>query len=123
MSLLEDIGLSNEQKHAVIIIEQFIIAYNSKEGIGLFSGMARYEYLEDRARIAAIQSSNIIDFWSRLREKLGCSLPPKRCDDVILETWINEEPHKVLKVIATQASECVMIARMIIEQNKSSLRG
>ena len=109
------------QQRAVGIIQTFIDTYNSKEGTGLFSGVARYQYLEDRTKIAAVQSRTLLDFWSNLRQKLACPIPNKGDDAEIIKMWLlpANEQHETINNLATRAAEIIMIARNLADQDKA----
>ena len=110
--------LEEDQKKSVLILYQFINCYNSLDGSGLFSGIDRYSYLESRAKIAALQNTTLMAFWGTLREKLNCPIQPKKFDNEISEIWRTKDPHKVLKILATQTSECITLARMLHDDEK-----
>jgi hypothetical protein len=112
-------SLPKEQKHAVTIVKTFIDCYNSRDGVGLFSGIARYNYLETRIKIAAVQARDLMQFWSFLRQKLNCPIPPKKADSIIMPLWDCDNKELVLKSLATNAAEIVMIARMLHDADKS----
>lgn len=113
--------LPPSQQRAVTIIKAFIDTYNSKDGTGLFSGVARYQYLEDRTKIAAVQSRTLLDFWSNLRQKLACPIPNKGDDTGITKIWMlpTHEQHETINNLATRAAEIIMIARSLTEQDKA----
>jgi hypothetical protein len=112
--------LSVPQKHAVEILKTFIDCFNSADGIGLFAGVARYSYLESRCKICAVKSRDIMGFWSSLRQKLLCPIPPKKADKIITDLWGYSSLHsEVLNILATQSAECIMIARMLHDADKS----
>ena len=51
---------------ASALIRLLLDTYNSPDGVGLFSGMDRYEKLESRVRSAAVRSFSLRKFWARL---------------------------------------------------------
>jgi hypothetical protein len=108
------------QQRAVNLIKLFIKVYNSKDGTGLFSGMARYQFLEERMKVAAIQSQTLLDFWSNLRQKLACPIASKSTDAELLEVWLlaSTEQHETLHALATRAAELILIARSLLEHAK-----
>jgi hypothetical protein len=113
--------LPPSQQRAVSIIQTFIDTYNSKDGTGLFSGVARYQYLEDRTKIAAVQSRTLLDFWSNLRQKLACPIPNKGDDYGITKMWMlpANEQHETINNLATRAAEIIMIARSLADHDKA----
>ena len=112
-------ALSKEQQLAVEILRTFIDCYNSGDGIGLFSGVGRYNYLESRCKIAAIQARDLMGFWSILRQKLQCPIPPKKADSIITPLWQAENQNLILKELGTKAAECIMLARMLHDGDKT----
>ena len=111
--------LTPAQRHAIDILKTVMDCYNTRDGIGLFSGLSRYHYLQTRCEIAAVQSRDLIGFWSALRRKLQLPIPPKKADAVISKLWQHEHPPEVLRCLATESAECVMIARMLHDGDKS----
>lgn len=51
---------------ASALIRLMLDIYNSQDGVGVFSGMDRYEKLESRIRSAATRSFSLRSFWSKL---------------------------------------------------------
>lgn len=51
---------------ASALIRLMLDIYNSQDGVGVFSGMDRYEKLESRIRSAATRSFSLRGFWSKL---------------------------------------------------------
>ena len=51
---------------ASALIRLVLDMYNSQDGVGVFSGMNRYEKLESRIRSAATRSFSLRGFWSKL---------------------------------------------------------
>jgi hypothetical protein len=113
--------LPPSQQRAVSIMQTFIDTYNSKDGTGLFSGVARYQYLEDRTKIAAVQSRTLMEFWSNLRQKLACPIPNKGEDVGITKMWVlsANDQHESINALATRAAEIIMIARSLADLDKA----
>lgn len=111
--------LTPPQCHAIEILKTVMDCYNSRDGIGLFSGISRYHYLQTRCEIAAVQNRTLIGFWSTLRRKLRLPIPPKKADAIISRLWEHDKPAEALKSLATESAECVMIARMLHDNDKS----
>jgi len=112
-------GLEQHDRDAVEVIKTFIDVYNSHDGTGLFSGLARYNMLEQRSVIAAIRAQSIMQFWSILRQKLKCPIPPKKADKIVSNLWAMPDQNKVLRALHEQTAECIMIARMLHDVDKS----
>ena len=51
---------------ASALIRLLLDIYNSQDGVGVFSGLDRYEKLESRIRSAATRSFSLRGFWSKL---------------------------------------------------------
>jgi hypothetical protein len=115
--LLESI--TPAQGHAVKIIRVFLAVYNAGDGTGLFSGISRYNMLESRLALAGARSTDLLGFWAVLRRSLRLDLPPKKADEVISALWTHPDPRGVLRCLATEAAEVIMIARMLHDQDKT----
>jgi len=63
-------GIEFPEFLAVVLLKTFMDIYNSMDGVGLFSGTERYEYLMTRARSAAIPSRTLRGWWDRLCREL-----------------------------------------------------
>lgn len=103
------------------LTKTIIDCFNSYEGIGLFSGMARYTQLERRMRIAAAQAQgSLFRYWGVLLKKMLWPTPPKRMDAEILSLVLGGEvgDRLVLKAISTEPSSIVMLARYWHDQDK-----
>lgn len=121
--------MSEAQCRAIRLTKTAIDCFNSKDGIGLFSGMARYNVLEDRIRLCAVQARNLPQFWSILLTKMLWPTPPKRMDEIILsqldvmEAGMTEADELlVLRSIATETPFVVMLARYWHDQTKKERR-
>ena len=110
--------LNEAEQQAVQIIRTALDCYNSKDGSGMFIGVDRYVILEERAGIAAIQSTNLTQFWANLLRRMMWGVPPRRFDEQITDCLTYDKPHEVIRVLATQISFVVMLARMIHTEEK-----
>lgn len=94
------------------LVKTTIDCFNSKDGIGRFSGVARYNQLEAMLPIVATQAGGKLSrFWGLLLKKMLWPVPPKRMDEVILPLLRSDSPQEVLKVMIEQPGSIVMLAR------------
>lgn len=95
------------------LVKTAIDCFNSRDGIGLFSGPARYNVLEERMMLCAVQARSLTEFWGILCKKMLWPTPPKRMDEEILSQLIAapKDGLEVMRVIATQPASIVMLAR------------
>lgn len=116
--------LSEPERKAVALMKTTIDCFNSREGIGLFSGPARYNVLEERTMLCAVQARSLTEFWGILLRKMRWSTPPKRMDEEILSQLSLPEKDglAVLRVVATQTASVVMLARYWHDETKKERR-
>lgn len=89
----------------------------------MFSGINRYNALEGRLKICAVQADNIHQFWSLLLNKMRWSIHPKRFDRMVIDAISQKHGDEILKVIASETPSVITIARMLHDQEKSERRG
>lgn len=105
------------------LVKTTIDCFNSRDGMGRFSGMNRYNHLEAMLPIVATQAGgNMSRFWGLLLKKMMWPVPPKRMDEEILPLLRSESPHEVLKAITEQPGSVVMLARFWHTQDKDANR-
>lgn len=102
--------LEPPQREAVNLFRLLIRTYGHGEGTGLFSGVTRYHALEERAKIAAIQSRGLFEFVSRLQRSMLWPSPPKKLDAEFIAS-IQGDHIGVLNAIANHAPMVIMLAR------------
>jgi hypothetical protein len=109
------LNIPSSQQLAINILSKFIEIYGGVDGTGLFSGINRYSYLEDRCKLSAIQSNDLRSFWSRLCNKLGCPINLRKHDESLLLFWSSPEPDQaeILKYLREQTGVCIVIARSL----------
>lgn len=99
---------------AVATLQLFISAFGSKDGIGLFEGVLRYQRLEDRARDAAIKSATMFEFWGTLCNDMQVGSVSGYYDDAVAN--LMEIPtalaFRVLGVIKDLSAAIIPIARI-----------
>lgn len=106
------------------LLKTAIGCFNSRDGMGLFSGPARYNVLEERASLCAVQARSLTEFWGILCRKMLWPTPPKRADEEVLSHLAlpPDEGLEVLRAMATQPASVVMIARYLNDQDKAPRR-
>lgn len=103
------------------LVKTAIGCFNSRDGIGLFSGPARYNVLEERIMLCAVQAQSLTEFWGILCRKMLWPTPPKRMDEEIL-SQLSVEPEEgmqALRAIAKEPASIVMLARYLADQEKA----
>ncbi len=111
------LNVPSSQQLAINILSKFIDIYGGVEGTGLFSGINRYSYLEDRCKLSAIQSNDLRSFWSRLCSKLGCPINLRKHDESLLLFWSSPDQAEILKYLREQTGVCIVIARSLKPTN------
>lgn len=106
---------------AAALLAEFIGEYNSKDGIGLFSGVERYRRLEERFSHAAIQSGNLFDLWGKACHALQVPPPDGETSQSFLRLLAMPTTlaQMVLHVLATAPRPCVMLGRLWAESTKA----
>lgn len=90
------------------------------DGAGLFTGVNRYNVLEQRLPLAAIKSRNMFSMWSSLLHIMQWPVPPKKADQDITKALKVADPAKTLRALAIDTQAIIMIARMLHDQDKAS---
>lgn len=109
-------SLSEAEKNAVEVIQTFIGLYskvNKGDGEGLFSGMARYTNLANRVPLAAMSSSTLMQFWSKLRDKMLVSIPITKSDKILIKLWNLPNQREIIQCLRKESPEIIQIARAI----------
>ena len=114
--------LSPAQQKAVALIKITLDCFNSYDGSGLFTGPGRYEALQGRMEVVAVQARDLIAFWGILIKKMLWPTPPKALDEKILALLQDEQPQAVLREMATMPASIIMIARYLHDQDKAARR-
>lgn len=102
------------------LVKTTIDCFNSRDGIGLFSGPGRYATLEGRLVMAATQGRTLFEFWGVLLRKMLWPTPPKRMDEEVLSLLSGAEDRLVLKAIASETASVVMLARLWHDEEKTA---
>lgn len=109
-------SFSESEKNAIKVIQTFIGLYspmNQGNGVGLFSGMKRHENLVARIPNAAMSSYTLLEFWSKLREKMLVGLPPMKADKMLISLWSLPNQREVIRYLRKSAFEFEQIARQL----------
>lgn len=114
-------SLSAEEQHAVRIIQTALDLYNTRDGVGFFTGPARYAVLEDRVRLVALQSQTLFEFWSRLAQRMGWPVPSKGSSESVLPL-LSGDDRAVLRALYSETASVVMLARALHDAEKTARR-
>ena len=114
--------LEPEQQSAINIIKLCLDCFNSADGMGLFSGVTRYNVLLSRLEICAVQADNLPKFWAILLKKMQWPMPPKGADSKIIDAVSVPNPDKVLRCIATETPSLITLARTLHDMDKETRR-
>ena len=106
------------------LVKTAIDCFNSRDGIGRFSGPARYNQLESVSMLCAVQARSLTEFWGILCRKMLWPTPPKRMDAEVIGqlTATPKDGLDVLRIIATQPASVVMLARYWHDETKTERR-
>jgi hypothetical protein len=113
-------SLDAPQKSAVAIIRTLIQAYNSADGTGMFSGVERYHNLEQRVKIAAIQSRTMFEFMSRIMRSMQWPAPATKWDEQFISHMESAEETAILTALAQSVQSVIMIARHLENETKAA---
>lgn len=114
--------LSPQEQAAINIIRLSLNCFNSAEGIGMFSGVTRYNVLAGRLEICAVQADSLPKFWALLLSKMRWPMPPKAMDRQILQAISADDANGVLRVIAMETASLITLARMLHDEDKAAKR-
>ena len=117
-------GLDDAERAATRLARRIISAYSTYDGVGLFTGKARYETLTQRIREAAITSRTLRRFLSTLCRRMLFP-PPSRGGSPL--DWAADiapgDPDReidILRCLAEDTVAVVVIARAWARALKSS---
>ena len=98
---------------ASALIRLLLDTYNSPDGVGVFSGMDRYEKLESRVRAAAVRSFSLREFWTRLCHDLRLPIHGGDADAKLLTFYAFSRGFQqdVLALMVREYRSVVTIAR------------
>lgn len=124
MSEVKDLieTLSDQEKAAINLVRLSLNCFNSADGMGMFTGVTRYNVLAGRLEICAVQADSLPKFWSLLLNKMRWPMPPKSADKQILQAINVPDGNGVLRVIATETASIITLARMLHDDDKAAKR-
>lgn len=106
--------LTEDEFLATALVYEFMSAYSTADGIGLFSGPERYRRLEERAAQWAVRATSIYRWWGGLARDLQVGLP--LYGDGFRQAALFGVPapvaQRVLATLADNATSAVMLARV-----------
>jgi len=105
---------------ASAIFASFISEYGSGEGTGLFSGMERYRFLEERFAQSATISNTLLEMWGNACRLLQTPALRKYDTIPILELFklSNSIQTAVLRNIASKPRTALMLAQVWVDSLK-----
>lgn len=116
--ILNDITPS--QFIAVAITRLFIKAFSRGDGMGLMSGVGRYNMLLGRMIAASFQSESILDYWNALCKSMLTGVQQSKFDaDFLKIAGAAANPSAVMDAIRTQPEIVLTIARHWAQNTKS----
>lgn len=117
--LVSDLEL--HEQRAVKLLQLFVESYNSKDGIGLFSGISRYAMLETRAVRAAMSRHTVREFWARLVTDMQTPALPTKATATLLGLIAPQaDDLETLEAIAKNAPYIVPLARALASESKAA---
>jgi hypothetical protein len=114
-------SLTGAQLIALIFTAQFPLIYGG-EGVGLFSGIERYQYLTTRLIDAATSFSSLPTAWGYIARKLHLTMYSEKHYPVIAALFTLPKPIQAAALTAILRSPelIVMAARMVAEGIKAA---
>lgn len=94
--------------------------YNGYDGSGLFTGMERYQMLDNRLETSAVKAGSLRGLWDYLTAELNLGIHPERYDEP-LAAFFALPPSLQFQVLATlsdQHKTMVSVARLWHTKNK-----
>jgi hypothetical protein len=116
-------SLSTAEKRAASIVEIWISLYGSRDGVGMFSGAARYGALSGRVRLAAERSRDVRSFYDLTMRTMQWSIGPSTYDDAILALIEpSDDDMDTLRAFAERTDSIIMIARSQVRLSRNAAR-
>lgn len=105
--------LNAPQFLAVVMLREFIDAYATGEGIGLFAGIERYRRLDNRAVQQAVKAQSIFSWWGGLANamQVGVSLRGDRPERYNLLAMPTALAQLALRELVENSASVMMLAR------------
>jgi len=113
-------GLSGPEKAAIEVVKLALDCFNTAEGLGLMTGVSRYQMLAGRVEICAVQANSMTAFWALLLRRMQWPVPPKKADSKIVECLSAPDEQSTLRVLATETASIISLARMLHDADKES---
>jgi len=113
-------ALSPPQQAAINMIKLSLDCFNSADGTGMFTGVARYNVLSGRVEICAVQADSLPRFWALLLRRMQWPVPPKSADSNILNAIAAPDARDVLRALATETASIITLARMLHDKDKAA---
>lgn len=113
-SLEQAINMLNApQFFAVVMLHEFINAYATGDGIGLFEGKERYRRLENRAVQQAVKAQSVFEWWGGLANamQVGVSLRGDRPERYNLLAMPSALAQLALRELVNNSASVMMLAR------------
>lgn len=95
---------------AVAVTRLWLDAYNRGDGVGLLTGVERYERVEARLRQAAIQAASLRGVWDRLCATMQVPLHPTELDETVCRS------------LALPSAVQQLVIRALVEQTRSTVQ-
>lgn len=112
--------LTPHEQRAVRLLKAMLDSHNTRDGVGLFTGISRYAVLEERCRLTAIRCRTVRQWWSLASRTLKLPMTPTRLDGLILSLLDGDDDDAVLSALSDQTSALVMIARALHTEDKDA---
>lgn len=98
-------------------------SYNSYDGTGLFTGIGRYEVLEGRAGLTAVQARSLFEWWALLLKKMLWPAPGPELTQALSPLLQGEDADEVLRVLSQETPAVIMLARALHDESKQAKKG
>jgi hypothetical protein len=113
-------GLTPAEQQAVRLLALALDSYNSFDGTGLFTGISRYEILEGRVHLTAVQARSLFEWWALLLRKMVWPAPTAAPGAQVLPLLQGEDADEVLRVLAAETPAVMMLARALHDEGKQA---
>jgi hypothetical protein len=106
---------------AVVLVRQFIAMYGAGDGVGLFSGMERYDLLASRLRSSGTRAHTLRGVWDILSRDLQVPIPPSSADAPLLMLFALPAMTQV-EAVGALARECNSVIAIARHWQREELR-
>jgi len=111
--------LTPPEQQAVSLLAYALDQYNTYDGVGVLEGPTRFVRLEDRVRIAALQSDRPRLFWDKLAAHMRW--PAAGRPETLLALLRDLSPD-ALQLYRTQTQTLILLARHVHDTHKRQRR-